>query len=220
MDYNEIWTREKFLEYRKLKRSGYTDSMLIEHFGEDIWESGIYNKNYSKYSFLKKFNEIKINPIKSPYIYYNRSNDFIENKVDHICEFISNEIPYVIIFIYLEINNIETYNIIFTTKEQYEKYLNKIEHFRLSQQFDINELKDILEEQIDSKNIFSLFKRLSYIIFDYYNNHIKDTKLSIGDTIDKKKINFYRDIIKNSFENIKEDEIEIDNETYYTYTIK
>ena len=29
-EYNEIWTREKFLEYRKLKRSGYTDKMLIE----------------------------------------------------------------------------------------------------------------------------------------------------------------------------------------------
>ena len=215
--YNEIWTREKFLEYRKLKRTGYTDKMLIEHFGEDIWESDLYNKNSS--TFLKKFNEIKINPIKSPYIYYNRGNDFIENKVDHICEFISNEIPYVIIFLYLEINNIETYNIIFTTKEQYEKYLNKVEYFRTIQQFDIDELKDILEEQIDSINIFSLFKRLSYIIFDYYNNHLKDIKLSIGDTNDKKKINFYRDIIKNSFENIKE-EIEVYNEIYYIYTIK
>lgn len=215
--YNERWTREKFLEYRKLKRTGYTDKMLIEHFGEDIWESDLYNKNSS--TFLKKFNEIKINPIKSPYIYYNRGNDFIENKVDHICEFISNEIPYVIIFLYLEINNIETYNIIFTTKEQYEKYLNKIEYFRTIQQFDIDELKDILEEQIDSINIFSLFKRLSYIIFDYYNNHLKDIKLSIGDTNDKKKINFYRDIIKNSFENIKE-EIEVYNEIYYIYTIK
>ena len=215
--YNEIWTREKFLEYRKLKRTGYTDKMLIEHFGEDIWESDLYNKNSS--TFLKKFNEIKINPIKSPYIYYNRGNDFIENKVDHICEFISNEIPYVIIFLYLEINNIETYNIIFTTKEQHEKYLNKIEYFRTIQQFDIDELKDILEEQIDSINIFSLFKRLSYIIFDYYNNHLKDIKLSIGDTNDKKKINFYRDIIKNSFENIKE-EIEVYNEIYYIYTIK
>lgn len=215
--YNERWTREKFLEYRKLKRTGYTAKMLIEHFGEDIWESDLYNKNSS--TFLKKFNEIKINPIKSPYIYYNRGNDFIENKVDHICEFISNEIPYVIIFLYLEINNIETYNIIFTTKAQYEKYLNKIEYFRTIQQFDIDELKDILEEQIDSINIFSLFKRLSYIIFDYYNNHLKDIKLSIGDTNDKKKINFYRDIIKNSFENIKE-EIEVYNEIYYIYTIK
>ena len=36
MEYNEKWTRDKFIEYRKLKRSGYTDKMLIEHFGEDI----------------------------------------------------------------------------------------------------------------------------------------------------------------------------------------
>lgn len=44
-EYNERWTREKFLEYRKLKRSGYTHEMLIEHFGDDIDYSGLYNKN-------------------------------------------------------------------------------------------------------------------------------------------------------------------------------
>ena len=54
-------TREKFLEYRKLKKSGYTHDMLKEHFGDDIYHSGIYNRNPSKFSFLKKFNEI--NPI-------------------------------------------------------------------------------------------------------------------------------------------------------------
>ena len=45
--YNEIWTREKFLEYRKLKREGYSHEMLKEHFGDDIYQSGLYNKNSS-----------------------------------------------------------------------------------------------------------------------------------------------------------------------------
>lgn len=27
-NYNEIWAKEKFLEYRKLKRSGYSHEML------------------------------------------------------------------------------------------------------------------------------------------------------------------------------------------------
>ena len=45
MEYNERWTREKFVEYRKLKRSGYTHQQLKEHFGDDIWYSDLYNKN-------------------------------------------------------------------------------------------------------------------------------------------------------------------------------
>ena len=37
------WTRDKFIEYRKLKREGWSDDMLINHFGEVIFESGIYD---------------------------------------------------------------------------------------------------------------------------------------------------------------------------------
>lgn len=43
-DYNERWTREKFIEYKKLKRKGYTSEMLKEHFGEDIYYSGLFIK--------------------------------------------------------------------------------------------------------------------------------------------------------------------------------
>jgi hypothetical protein len=59
--YNERWTREKFLEYRKLKRSGYSHNMLKEHFGEDIYHSGLYNKNASiiPYDyFIKLFDNV------------------------------------------------------------------------------------------------------------------------------------------------------------------
>lgn len=44
-NYNEKWTKEKFLKYRKLKKDGYTNEMLIKHFGEDIYHSGMYKKN-------------------------------------------------------------------------------------------------------------------------------------------------------------------------------
>lgn len=40
--FNDNWTKEKFLEYRKLKKNGYTHKMLIEHFGEDIYYSNMY----------------------------------------------------------------------------------------------------------------------------------------------------------------------------------
>jgi hypothetical protein len=65
-EYNDRWTREKFIEYRKLKKEGYTDKMLREHFGEDIYYSGMYNKNGSSLPVILKFgnfiNEIKITP--------------------------------------------------------------------------------------------------------------------------------------------------------------
>lgn len=36
MNYNDRWNRDKHKEFRKLKRSGYTDDMLIQHFGEEF----------------------------------------------------------------------------------------------------------------------------------------------------------------------------------------
>jgi hypothetical protein len=69
-EYNDKWTREKHIEYRKLKKSGYTDNMLVEHFGDDIYYSGMYNKNANiiPYDYFIKcaeniLNEIYINKI-------------------------------------------------------------------------------------------------------------------------------------------------------------
>jgi hypothetical protein len=53
--YNDIWTRAKFIEYRKLKRNGYSDQRLIEHFGDDIWYYGLYNKNSNVIALLNLF---------------------------------------------------------------------------------------------------------------------------------------------------------------------
>lgn len=44
MNYNDRWNRDKHKEFRRLKISGYTDDMLIQHFGEDIYYSGVYNR--------------------------------------------------------------------------------------------------------------------------------------------------------------------------------
>ena len=61
-DYNERWSKEKSIEYRKLKRQGYTDKMLKEHFGEDIYYSGMYNKNAHiiPYDYFTQYFENKI----------------------------------------------------------------------------------------------------------------------------------------------------------------
>ena len=59
-EYNERWTREKFIEYRKLKRNGYSHEMLKEHFGEDIYYSGLYNKNGTTLPLILKFGKLII----------------------------------------------------------------------------------------------------------------------------------------------------------------
>lgn len=60
MEYNNFWTREKHIEYRKLKRSGYDVEKLKEHFGEDLYHSGMYNKKSTYIShILKYFNFLK-----------------------------------------------------------------------------------------------------------------------------------------------------------------
>ena len=125
-DYNERWTKEKFIEYRKLKRSGYTDKMLKEHFGEDIYHSGMYNQNGASLPAILKFgkfiNEIKITPEKVDYSCIKQPSFFIKGKSDYIVSFFSNSIPYIISLVYFPINNRETFNVIFTTRNQWNDY--------------------------------------------------------------------------------------------------
>jgi len=47
-----MWTKEKNIEYWKLKRKGYTFEMLKEHFGDDIYDSEYYNKNASSLPYI------------------------------------------------------------------------------------------------------------------------------------------------------------------------
>lgn len=73
-EYKDRWTREKFIEYRKLKRSGWNDRMLIEHFGEDIYHSGLYNRRSSILPWLKFLTEIT--PEECSYKVSSKPSDF------------------------------------------------------------------------------------------------------------------------------------------------
>jgi hypothetical protein len=222
-EYNEKWTREKFIEYRKLKRNGYSHEQLKEHFGDDIWHSGLYNKNANLLPFSNFINEIKINPIELPYKRWEMNSYFYKNKTDYFAEFESNGIYYTIIFMYYTINNKDTYNIIFTTSNQYKKYEKKfkqyIEKGNITED-ELNILKNILEKQTKLNDIINILKRLSFIIFDMYYRYTNNHLLSIGDTDDYRKIKLYRNVIKDSFENIIETEDYENNILYYLYNIK
>ena len=215
-----------FIEYRKLKRSGYTDKMLIEHFGDVIYESGLYNKNASKFNFLKKFNEIKINPTELPYKNWKSNSLFYKNKYDYFAEFETiNGNVYSLCLMYYEIDNLSTYNILFTTKEKMDKYSSELNKILLSKgsisNNDREYLKSIFEKETNLNEIIDIMKRISFIIFDMYKSNIKNKLLSIGDTDNYRKIKLYRSIIKDSFDNINEEEI-IDSygNKYFVYEIK
>lgn len=222
--YNERWTREKFIEYRKLKRNGYSHDQLKEYFGDDIYESGLYNKNANLMPWIKFINEIKINPLEIPYSFWNRKSIFFNDEFDHFTEIESDNVKYILELMYFEINNIPTYNVIFTTKEQYELYDKKINQYIkkgyiTNDEFD--KLKNIFETETNLNDIYGIMKRISFVIFDLYNTKIKGNYLSIGETDNIKKIKLYRNIIKDSFENITEDEtLDKDGNKYYIYKIK
>jgi len=226
-EYNEKWTREKFIEYRKLKKSGYTDKMLIEHFGDDIYQSGMYNKNSSLLPNILKYilfvNEIKINLEKTEYNYIPSPSNYLKNKTDYIISFYSNDLPYIISLMYFPINNMETYNIVFTARDQWNEYNFKLRNFLKKgfindDEFDI--LNKIIGKETKLNNLFPIFRKLSWILLDFYDKQLKGKLLSIGDTENKKKIKLYRNIIKDSFSNITEEEIIFNGNKYYIYKIE
>ena len=224
-EYDERWTREKFLEYRKLKRCGYDDKMLIEHFGEDIYCSGMYNKNASvlPWELFKKINEeIKINPKKTRYDITPVPSNLSLSNMDYILTFISNDISYTICLMYYKIYDDDTYNVVFTTTEQWNEY--RQEFFNLSKKGNIEKdewelLNNIISKETNLNDLFPIFRKLSWILLDFYNNHLEGQLLSIGYTENEKKINFYRNIIKDSFLNIIEEEVLFNNDKYYIYKI-
>ena len=228
-DYNERWTKEKFIEYRRLKKEGYTDKMLKEHFGEDIYYSGMYNKNahiipydyFTKY-FENKLNEIKINPEQTDYDITPAYSSLDSNKMDYILTFVSGDVLYTICLMYYKIHNDDTYNVIFTTTDQWNQY--RQEFFNLSKKGSIDKdewvlLNDIISRETGFNDLFPIFRKISWILLDFYDKHIKGEILSIGDTENKEKINLYRNIIKDSFGNIIETETTFNRNKYYLYKI-
>jgi hypothetical protein len=223
MEYNDKWTREKFLEYRKLKRLGYTDNMLIEHFGEDIYHSGIYSKKSTIMPWLDFITEIIITPEYSDYKVSKRNSDIYPNKFDYLVNFEHNNVKYIISLFFYIIEDIETYNILLTTEDQwfeYEKKLNDLRYKGYITDGERNELVNIVETETGFNQLYPVMKKTTYILFDL-KNELGDIAISIGETRNIVKINLYRNIIKNSFPNVKEiEKFDIVGNKYYLYKIK
>lgn len=225
MEYNERWTKDKFIEYRRLKRSGCTEKMLIEHFGEDIYHSGMYNRKSTIMPWLEFITEITIKPEYTDYTFSKKLSDIYKGKFDYIIRFQNKEVNYIISLFYYIIDSVETYNVLLTTEEQwkeYEKKLNSIRYKGYITDDERNELVNIVEKETGLNHLYPVMKKISYILFDIFEKELGDSILSLGETKNMVKINLYRNIIKNSFSNIEEIGEKLDDigNEFYLYKIK
>ena len=214
-----MWSKEKHKEYRKLKRSGYSDKELKEYFGDDIYESGLYNKKSNILRFLDyKINEIKIEPGETEYTLKKQKSITFKDKSDIIIEFNVKDHDYILILFYIFSNGIESYEIVFTTKNQYDEYIKEYNnilsipgnHFSVDEQ---KLLSSIIEKETNYNEIIPLIKSISFILFDIHDSFNLFHVFSISETEKPMKIKLYRNIIKDSFANV--DEEKIDNTYYY-----
>ena len=217
------WTKVKHIEYRNLKRSGYTDKMLIEHFGEDIYESGMYNRKSSIMPWLQFITEINITPEYTDYNLSKKLSDIYLEKFDYIIRFEDDNTKYIISLFYYIVDNIETYNILLTTEKQwmdYESKLNDIRYKGYITNDERIELVNIVEKETGLNRLYPVMKKVSYILFDVIKK-LGDMTVSLGETENIVKINLYRNIIKNSFAGVIEIGSKFDNANnkYYIYKI-
>lgn len=170
------------------------------------------------------FKEMKINPV---YVHY--SMDRIESmyysgEYDYNLTFEHDGIKYVIMMMYYPINDVITYHIVFTTLSQYDEYMTKFKQFRdngLLNDDNYKILDEIISRLTNFNQMIPLFKKITYILNDFHKNNIPNEKLSLIHTSEyPTKIKFYRNIIKDSFDNITEQEISLHGTFYYIYSIK
>ncbi len=206
MIFNNVWTKEKNDKLRQFIKEKKSTDFIIEYFCEDLEHhptkkySHSVLKGYHLQSY-KQFNEIKINPINTLYDRYSEYSEYYENKENYIINFVDNDTKYIIMLLYVENFNKPSYEIVFTTQKQYDIYIktiNDIKKKRILNLTDEELLTDIIEKETNYNKVISIMKKLSYIILREIK--LLDIPLSLTETNNYKKIELYRNIIKDSFD--------------------
>lgn len=204
MIFNNIWTKEINDECRNLIKKGYTSSDIIDHFGKYITN----NHPKKKYSYTKLLNynnyinEIKITAGYTNYSTSEMSSEYV-NKTNYKYDFIINGNKYVLLFFYVENYDMKSYELVFTTNEQFEKYEQYKKSINQITLLDEMYLSSIIEEETDRKELIKIMKSICYII----ENEYKDLPFSITETDNLTKINLYRNIFNDTYKNIFIEEI-------------
>jgi hypothetical protein len=110
-----------------------------------------------------------------------------------------------------------------TTRDQWNSYEYKLKKFLkkgniTDVEFQI--LEEIISKETKLNDLFPIFRKLSWILLDFYDKYIKNELLSIGHIKNENKINLYRNIIEDSFTNITETMEKVNKTKYYVYNIK
>ena len=206
MNFNIHWTREENDELRSLIKEGKSPKFIRDHFGNDKLFYHPSKKYYlsSKSGSIPKFknkiedftgfiNEIKYEELKTDFIFDFKKSDHFANKFDYFYTFQTNSgNRYVMDFIYLidEIGpypNKDIYNLSFTL--ELNKNLSDHEEY---------------EKQTNLKESHELMKRLIFIMKDFDQRFGKNCIYLIGESEDKRKIKWYRNLIKDSFVEVEE----------------
>jgi hypothetical protein len=239
MEFNEHWTKSDNDLMRQMIKEHKSSTEIINFFGRDklkyhpkkkfIGRGGLPNfdiinqqirsKKINKLQEicrLKKYGEyikeeIKIHPKYTTYDLKRKFSDEYPTKYDYLAEFkTDSQTDYMLNLTYIEDNispfpNQPMYNISFTTKEQYNT----------------NEY----ENETHKNEVIEVMKRIVYILLDindliirrYFPNPI----YILGETDNPQKINFYRNIMKDSLPNYEEikgkSSINDGKDAYYFY---
>jgi hypothetical protein len=207
MEFNEKWTKEDNDILRNMNKEGKSIDEIISFFGQEKL-SHHPKKKYS-YSKLKGYhhfiNEIKITPT---FVDYEKKikKSFYENEKNYI--FIFND--YALILFYVINFNKPSYEIVFTTKDNYNIYSKTVKKIqneqRLPTKDEDNYLSNLLEKETNNNEIYLLMKNISYILLQEYPvlKMAYNIPLSITETDNPIKIRLYRNIIQDSFNNYTE----------------
>ena len=208
MKFNKNWTKEDNDLMREMIKNKKTHQEIIDYFGVEkvlYHPKKKFHRSKSLHTRIDSFllNEIKIEPKKTDFTYKYEKSLYNNKKNDIIVEFIVNDIKYIIVLFYMFENDIESYEILFTTKKQYILYKKTLEEILLNDGVHFTEdeqdiLKNILENETGYNDVFQLFKSLSYILMELYDEN-KDMSFSVTETDNPIKIKFYKNLIQKSF---------------------
>lgn len=206
MEFNINWTKEDNDQLRNLIKEGKSPDQIREYFSNDKLFYNPSKKYYisGKSSPIPTFrddikdfegfiNEIKYEPLKTDFQFdFSKSNQFI-NKFNYVYTFKTNSgNRYVVDLIYLfdkigPYKEVDTYNISFTL-EKNRDVSNYVEY----------------EKQTMLNEVHEIIKRVIFILRDFDQRFGNGCVYLIGETEDKRKLNWYRNLIKDSFDDVKE----------------
>lgn len=206
MEFNKNWTIDDNNKLRILIREGKSYDYIHDYFGNDKLFYHPTKKYYqsNKSAVIPTFrtkindfsgfiNEIKYNELKTDFVVDFDKSEHFENEFNYNYIFNTNSgNKYVVDFIYLKdtigpYKNKNVYNVSFTL-ESNRNMSNYIEY----------------EKQTFLKENHEIIKRIIYIFKDFNIRFGEKCIYLIGETEDERKINWYRQLIKDSFDDIKE----------------